>query len=248
MSAPAVLAVIPARLGSTRFASKVLYRYRGHPLLYYVWRAAARAKQIDRLVIATDSTEIARVARAFGAEVVRTSTRHKTGSDRAAEVARKIGGGIIVNIQGDNLGLQPAPLDRVLRAMRQDARIETASLAAPITTDTELFDPNCVKMVVSRQHEALWFSRFPIPYLQHGPSQGRAGHHRFFRHIGIYFFRREVLLAYGRTPRTAAETAESLEQLRLLEMGRRMRIFLTRMQSVSVDSPQDVAKLDAIYT
>jgi 3-deoxy-manno-octulosonate cytidylyltransferase (CMP-KDO synthetase) len=247
MNAPSVLAVIPARLGSTRFASKVLYPYRGKPLMYYVWRVVARSRQIDRLVIATDSREVESAARSFGAEVVRTSARHRTGSDRAAEVARKIGGDIIINIQADNLGLQPAPLDRVIVAMKRNPRLEAASLAAPITFDAELYNPNCVKVVVSRTHEALWFSRFPIPYLQHGPQTGRAARHRFFRHVGIYFFRREALLAFGRTPRTAAETAESLEQLRLLEMGRHLRIFPTRMRSVSVDSPQDVAKLDAIY-
>lgn len=247
MKAPLVLAVIPARLGSSRFARKVLFHYRDKPLIYYVWRAASRAKRIDRLVIATDSPEIETTAHAFGAEVVRTASRHRTGSDRTAEVARKIGGDIILNIQADNLGLRPAPLDRALAAMKRNPSIETASLVAPITSDAELYDPNCVKVVVSRKHEALWFSRFPIPYLQQGPHTGRAARYRFFRHIGIYLFRREVLLAFGRTPRTAAETAESLEQLRLLEMGRRIRIFPTRMRSVSVDSPQDVAKLDAIY-
>ena len=247
MRAPLVLAVIPARLGSTRFANKVLYPYRGQPLIYYVWRAAARAKQIDRLVIATDSPKIETAARSFGAEVVRTSSRHQTGSDRAAEVARKIGGDIVLNIQADNLGLLPGPVDRALVAMKRYRSIEAASLAAPIASDAELYNPNCVKVVLSRKREALWFSRFPIPYLQHGPQTNHAARYHFFRHIGIYLFRRETLLAFGRTPRTTTEMAESLEQLRLLEMGRRIRIFHTRMRSVSVDSPQDVAKLDAIY-
>ncbi|MEW6051611.1 MAG: 3-deoxy-manno-octulosonate cytidylyltransferase [Candidatus Zixiibacteriota bacterium] len=245
--AESVVAVIPARLGSTRFKRKVLYQFRGKPLLYYVWRDIARARLIDRLVIATDAPEIEKSACAFGAEVVRTSPRHRTGSDRMAEVAAGMKGSIFINIQADNLGLQAVLLDRVIRYMQRRSSVRVASLAARISSDSELFDPNCVKVVISKEGEAMWFSRYPIPYLQHATRRSRYTQVSYNRHIGVYFFRRDALRSFARSSRTAAERAESLEQLRILENGVRIRMFMTDMKSVSVDSPQDVAKLDSIY-
>ena len=242
-----VLAVIPARLQSRRFPNKVLYPYHGMPLLYYVWQEVCSAGAIDRLVIATDSREIEREATGFGAEVFRTSTRHKTGTDRAAEVAESLDGDIILNIQADNFGLRHAVLGRVIKQMKSDRSIEVATLARRIESDEELFDPNLVKVIASKNGQALWFSRYPLPYLQKADSRPRMEQHKFYGHIGVYFFRRTALRFFADTGRGPLEKAESLEQLRILENGKTMRVFHTTMCSISVDSPGDVKKLAFIF-
>jgi 3-deoxy-manno-octulosonate cytidylyltransferase (CMP-KDO synthetase) len=242
-----VVAVIPARLGSRRFSGKVLHPFRGQPLLYYVWRDARRARKIDRLLIATDSSRVAAAATAFGADVMMTAGRHRTGSDRVAEVMQRVGGGLFVNIQADNFGLPATVLDRVITAMTAERGIGCATLARKITADPDLFDPNRVKVIMSPENEALWFSRLPLPYLQGAPQRRRTGRFPFWEHLGIYFFRPRLLAAFAACRRTPLERAESLEQLRLLENGYSIRIFKTRARSVSVDSVADLRKLDPIY-
>ena len=238
-----VVAVIPARLGSTRFPGKLLYLYRGRPLLYYVWRQVAKARLLDRLIIATDSAEIARAAATFGAEVVTTSTRPKTGSDRVAEAIGSQKGDIIVNVQGDCFGLRPALLDRVIRAMKQDRGINYATLARPIIYDEELFNPSIVKVAVGRDGRALWFSRFPIPYLQRPDETPRCAQFAFRAHIGVYAFRRSALEAFARWKQSPFERAESLEQLRILDNGGIIQVFTTRAATFSVDTPDDLKKI-----
>ncbi|HUV31785.1 MAG TPA: 3-deoxy-manno-octulosonate cytidylyltransferase [Acidobacteriota bacterium] len=247
MKKPGVLAVIPARLRSTRFSGKVLYPFRGKPLLYWVWREVRRCSRIDRLVVATDDREVHQAAEAFGAEVMRTSARHRTGTDRVAEVAEVLGGKLIINVQADNLGLKHAVLNRVIDRMNEHPAIPVATLARRIETDDELFNPGLVKVIISETGEALWFSRYPLPYLQGADGRRRAGQFGFYAHIGVYFFRRAALRAFARSRRTALERAESLEQLRILERGGRIRVFKTAMRSVSVDRPEDVKKLTVLY-
>ena len=237
------LAVIPARLGSTRFPRKVLYPWQGRPLLYHVWRRVTKARQIDRVVIATDSTEIQEASTGFGAEVVLTSSRCKTGTDRVAEAFRKLGGDIVINVQADSFNLAPSALDKIVSAMKKDRSIRFATMARPIRTDEELFDPNKVKVVRSADELALWFSRFPIPYIQRAEEKPRSSQFSFLLHIGIYFFRAAALRQFVLWPRTALEKAESLEQLRVLEHGGKMRLFISNMNSVTIDSPADLKRL-----
>lgn len=238
-----VVAVIPARLGSTRFPGKLLHPYKGHPLIYYVWKQVAKARLVDRVIIATDSREIESAAREFGADVVRTSTRPKTGTDRVAEALRSQSGDIVVNVQGDCFGLQPALLDRVVRTMLQKRDIKFATLARPIESDEELFNPSVVKVAVDRGGRALWFSRFPIPYIQK-PSEGaRSAQFGFLGHIGVYFFRRPALEAFARWKQSPFERAESLEQLRVLDNGGIIQVFKTRAATYSIDTPADLKKL-----
>lgn len=241
-----IVAVIPARLGSTRFPRKVIYPYRRKPLLFYVWNEVRKARLIDKVVVATDSREIERTVQAFGGEVVRTTSRHATGSDRVAEAVGKIGGRIIVNVQADNFGVRGAVLDRAVQAMRSDRRMNFATLAYRIEDEDELDNPNVVKVVVSKKDKrALWFSRLPIPYVRDGGA-ARTRAFRYLGHIGIYFFRRTGLQLFAGWPRAGAEKAESLEQLRILENGRPMTVIETRMRTVSVDTPEDVRKLDGL--
>ncbi len=237
------LAVIPARLGSTRFPRKVLYPWRGKPMLWHVWDKVRRAKTITQLVIATDSPEIEKAAVAFGAEVVRTSPKCVTGSDRAAEALAELGGDFVVNIQGDNLLLDPKAIDQVVTAMRRNKSIQFATLARPVNSDDELFDPGRVKVVTNHDGDALWFSRYPIPFIQNPKSSARSKQFPFMIHLGIYFYRAAALRQYAKWQRTPCEKAESLEQLRILENGGKMRVFTTRMKSITVDTPADLRRL-----
>ena len=190
------LAVIPARLGSTRFPRKVLYPWQGRPLLYHVWRRVTKAREIDRVVIATDSTEIQKAAEGFGAEVVMTSSRCRTGTDRVAEALRKLGGDIVINVQADSFNLAPPALDKIVSAMKKDRSIRFATMARPIRTDEELFDPNKVKVVAGIDGHALWFSRFPIPYSRGAlPSDFALVAPR--HHLGVYVYTRETLLKFA---------------------------------------------------
>jgi 3-deoxy-manno-octulosonate cytidylyltransferase (CMP-KDO synthetase) len=245
--APRILAVIPARLGSKRFSDKVIYPFDGKPLLFYVHREVSRAREIDRVVIATDSDKIVSEAEGFGAEVVKTSSRHQTGSDRVAEVARKIGGDIIVNVQADNFGLKGAVLSKMVRSMKEDRKLRFTTLARKVDSDTELFSPDLVKVVVDLNDNALWFSRYPIPYLQNARRGSRFRQHAYLGHIGVYGFRKRALREYSSWKRTPLEKAESLEQLRVLENGQRIKVFRTRMDSIEINSPNDLRKLRRIY-
>ena len=238
-----VVGVIPARLGSTRFPGKLLCPYQGKPLIYYVWRQASRARRIDRLMIATDSAEIARAAEAFGADVVLTSKRPRTGTDRVAEAVKGRPAGIVVNIQGDCFGLKPGLLDRVIDAMMQNRDMRYATLARPISVDQELFNPSVVKVAVGRDGRALWFSRYPIPYLQKPDRRHHSSQFAFLAHIGVYFFRREALEAFVGWKQSPLEKAESLEQLRILDNGGVIKVFTTRSATFSIDTPDDLRKL-----
>jgi 3-deoxy-manno-octulosonate cytidylyltransferase (CMP-KDO synthetase) len=238
-----VVAVIPARLGSTRFPGKLLYPYHGRPLIYYVWRQVAKARLVDRLLIATDSNEIALAATEFGAEVVRTSTRPKNGTERVVEALGSQSGDIIVNVQGDCFGLKPALLDRVIRAMKQDRSINFATLARPIESDEDLFNPSVVKVVTQRGDRALWFSRFPVPYIQRPDARPRHKQFGYLAHIGVYFFRRPALDSYVHWKQSPLEKTESLEQLRILDNGGIIKVFRTRAATFDVDTPADLKKI-----
>ena len=242
-----VLAVIPARLGSKRFARKVIYPYQGKPLLFYVYQGLKRVKEIDRLVIATDSKEIKKVAEKFDAEVIMTSKRHRTGSDRVAEVMKKIGGDIIINIQADNLGLKVSSLNMMVKKMIQNKSIDFATMVYRINNSQELLNTNKVKVLIDKNGNALWFSRLPLPFIQRNNNNLKEKF-TFWGHIGVYFFRRKALEQFARWQRTPYEKAESLEQLRILENGAEIKIFKTRAHPVSIDQKQDLKKLKFLYS
>ena len=243
---PKVLAVIPARLGSRRFSGKVLYPFKGKPLLFYVWHEMRKAKRVDRLVIATDSREIQRAAEDFGAEVILSRKNHLSGSDRVAEIAAKVGGEIIVNIQADNVTLPSRVIDKGIDLMRKSRAMLFATTATAIRSEDELYDPNTVKVVCSREGTALWFSRYPIPFVQHPTSDDRLAQYHYLKHIGVYFFRRKGLESFARWRPAELEKAESLEQMRILEHGGRIGLFESKVNSISVDTPEDIHKLELV--
>ena len=240
-----VLAVIPARMESSRFPGKPLALINGKPLIERMYAELSRAKLIDKVVVATDSDVIFRAVQKFGGEAVKTSKRHKTGSDRVAEAAEQLGGDIIINIQADNLGIKAREYDQVISAMKSDNEIQYATFAKKIESEVDLFDPNRVKLITDKNGDALWFSRYPIPYLQDA-KEGTLKSFQFLYHVGIYFFRQASLKKFCSWKRTPVEIAESLEQMRILENREKIRVFTTKSEIISIDAREDLAKLKKI--
>ncbi|SYZ72356.1 3-deoxy-manno-octulosonate cytidylyltransferase [Candidatus Zixiibacteriota bacterium] len=236
---PRILAVIPARYSSRRFPGKPLSLIAGKSLFEHLYTEVSRSKLIGRVVVATDDKKIYSAARAFGGEVVLTSSRHRTGSDRSAEVLEKLGGDIIVSIQADHLGVKAADYDKVLKAMLAEPPIEFATMICRIDDESTLFDPNRVKVIADRADHALWFSRYPLPYLQ-GIDGDRLSAFPFYYHIGVYFFRAKALKNYHLWKPGLFEKAESLEQLRILENRRKIKVFRIKREIISIDTPEDL--------
>ena len=242
-----ITAVIPARLDSKRFPRKVLYPFKGRPLIAHLYNELSKSKEIDRLVIATSDKEIRDAAQTFGAETVKTSSRHKTGSDRAAEVVEKIGGDIVLNIQGDNFGLNVKVLDSIIQKFKTERKLQFATLANKINSDAELKDSNNVKVVLDKNCNAILFSRSVIPFLQNFQKKNMSSQFTFYHHIGIYLYRRSGLLQYASWKQSELEKAESLEQLRILENSEKIRVFKTKMRPVSIDTLAEMKKIEKKY-
>ena len=256
-----VLGVIPARYASTRFPGKVLAPLAGRPMLEEVWTRSRAATGIDRLVVATDHAGVAETAGSFGAEVVMTSPDHPSGTDRAAEVARAAGPGFdpVLVIQADEPLLTPTCLDRLISSFEGAAPPALATLAEPIESIDELFDPNVVKVVTTSEGRALYFSRAPIPY--HRGRVGRLegdfsvalgerehGLAGYRKHQGIYAYRRDVLLALTELGPSPLETDEGLEQLRALQAGHAIQVVDSDFRSFSVDTPSDLDRVSRMLT
>ena len=242
-----VTAIIPARLNSKRFPNKVLHPFLGKSLIAYLYAELAKSKEIDRLVIATSDIEIIQAAKEFGAETVKTLKSHKTGSDRAAEVAQKIGGDIFVNIQGDNFGLKVNLIDSVIRKFLQEKKSQFATLANRFDNDADLKDSNNVKVVLDKNSDAICFSRSVIPFLQLQPTKKMVSQFTFYHHIGIYLYRRAGLYKFAGWKRSALEKAESLEQLRIIENSEKIKVFKTKMKPVSIDTLAEMKKIEKKY-
>lgn len=248
------LGIIPARWASTRLPGKPLYSIAGKPLLQHVWEAARRAKRLNQLIIATDDFRIAEAAFAWGAEVAMTSVNHSSGTDRVAEVAAKAKQfRHIVNIQGDEPMIDPKVIDRLVRELQRDRKLEMITAAHPFTDPREVESPHQVKVVVNRKNEALYFSRGVIPSSRNGGLQiadqsGRFVNRPslFLRHQGIYGYTRDLLLRFVRWKSSPLERAESLEQLRALENGVRIKVVMTGNGSPGVDTLEDVRMIERL--
>lgn len=226
--------LIPARWASTRFPGKPLAILADKPLVQHVWERCTRSKSANRIIIATDDMRIAEVAFAFGAEVALTKDNHPSGTDRAAEVAALLKRErVIVNVQGDEPFVQPQLIDRLIRELEQDTRLEIATAASPITDPSEFLDPNIVKVVVNRAGNALYFSRAPIPVDRDGEGSITG-----LRHHGIYAYTKKFLLKFVTWKPTALEKLEKLEQLRALEHGTTIRVLKTKHCSPGIDTPE----------
>jgi len=235
-----VLGVIPARYAAQRFPGKPLALIAGQPLVQRVYERARLAKRLTEVVVATDDPRIADAVRGFGGQVVMTSPACPSGTDRAAEVARQREGALIVNIQGDEPLMRPEMIDQLVDGLRGDAGCAMATLARPIANPEDVTNPNVVKVVFGVTGNALYFSRHPIPFVRDGASA--PGH---FKHLGIYAYRREFLLKFVQMAQSPLEKTEKLEQLRALENGFAIKVLVTPHDSIGVDVPEDVARVEA---
>jgi len=239
-----VYGIIPARYGSTRLPAKVLADIAGKPLIQWVYERARKSPSLDRLVVATDDERIYERVRSFGGEVLETSPAHPSGTDRVCEAARILRAqdeDLIVNIQGDQPLFESAMIDELVEPLRNDPSINMGALVYPVRTPEELANPSVVKVVFDRKGFALYFSRSPMPYVISTSSQPR-----YYKHIGPYAYRMEFLTKFTRMERGVLEQGESLEQLRALEHGYRIKVVETKFDSQEVDTSEDLEKVRKI--
>jgi 3-deoxy-manno-octulosonate cytidylyltransferase (CMP-KDO synthetase) len=210
-------------------------------MIEHVYRRAAAARTVSRVIVATDDERIARAVTAFGGEAMMTSASHQSGTDRLAEVAASLACAVVVNVQGDEPVLEPETIDAAVEPLLADARLEMSTLRRRITDPAEHENPNVTKVVVDQDGHALFFSRAPIPYTRPGQPPAPA-----WAHVGLYVYRRDTLLRLASLPQTAMERAEALEQLRAVEHGIRIKVIKTTYASIGVDTPDDLARVRAL--
>jgi 3-deoxy-manno-octulosonate cytidylyltransferase (CMP-KDO synthetase) len=245
MCAATVVVVIPARYGSTRLPGKPLVALAGKPMIQRVYERAKMAERVTRVVVATDDDRILKAVNDFGGEARMTRPDHRTGTERVAEVAAHENGDIFVNVQGDEPLLDPAAVDAAVEALADDPQTSISTAATPIKTPGDIMDPNVCKVVLDFDENALYFSRAPIPWVRDSGSKVQARH---FKHLGLYAFRRDALLEYPTLPQGELERLEQLEQLRWLENGWKIRVAEVAHDAVSVDVPEDIARVEKLLS
>jgi 3-deoxy-manno-octulosonate cytidylyltransferase (CMP-KDO synthetase) len=207
-------------------------------MIEHVYRRASAARSIASVIVATDDERIADAVRAFGGTVRMTSARHRSGTDRLAEVARDLTCDHVVNVQGDEPLIEPAMIDEAVRPFSAEPALEMSTLRRRIDDPAEAINPNVTKVVVDRDGYALLFSRAPIPYAREGCPPARV-----WRHVGLYVYRRDVLLRFAALAPTELEQSEALEQLRALEHGIRIKALETTYDAIGVDTPDDLERV-----
>ncbi len=243
MSADQIVIVIPARYGATRLPGKPLVPIAGVSMIQRVYERAKLSKLATSVIVATDDGRIMKAVGAFGGQARMTRSEHRTGTERVAEVAAHIEGQIFVNVQGDEPVLNPEVVDTCIQALLDDPSAPIATVATPIKIPADIMDPNVVKTVLDFDDNALYFSRAPIPWLRDAASKMEVRH---LKHLGLYVFQRDALLEYPTLPQGTLEKIEQLEQLRWLENGWKIRVAEVEHDSVSVDVPEDVAKVEKL--
>jgi len=256
------IGVIPARWGSSRFEGKVLADVAGKPIIQHVWEGAKKAKLLDDLIIAADDERVVKAVEKFGGKVCYTSPKQPSGTDRISEVVNPLDVKIVVNIQGDEPLIKGIIIDKLISAIQDDPKVEMATVIKKITSEHDVLDPNVVKVVVDKKGFALYFSRSPIPYIRDSASgkstedrltaSARAGvdqsrlHLGFYKHIGIYAYTKDFLFTYTNLPFSKLENAEKLEQLRALEYGHRIVTVETDLDTIGIDTPEDLERLKKV--
>ena len=239
-----VVAVIPARYGSTRLPAKPLADICGKSMIQWVYEKSKQSNLCQRVYVATDDERVASVVRGFGGEVVMTSADIQSGTDRMAAVAQQVPGDIFVNVQGDEPLITGAVIDRAIQPVLEK-KFSLASLRVAIKSAEDLKNKNVVKVIVDDENRALYFSRYPIPYSRVEPEQAKPPF-LCSQHVGIYVYRRETLLKVSALPPTDLERAESLEQLRAMKAGIAIGVFEVDFDSIGVDTPEDLEKVRRI--
>ncbi len=237
-----ILGVIPARYASTRFPAKPLVDIAGKSMVQRVFEQAKKSSVLDKVVVATDDERIAQHVKSFGGEACITSANHPSGTDRCFETLTQQTEPFdyVINIQGDEPFIEPQQI--ALLASLLDGQVQLATLAKKINDATSLFNPNIVKVVFNKTGEALYFSRSPVPHVRNLPNDKWTETNIHFKHIGMYAYRADVLGKINRLSVSALEKAESLEQLRWLENGYRIHVAETTLETIGIDTPEDLEK------
>ncbi len=237
-----VIGMIPARWASTRFPGKPLHIIAGKPLIQHVWERCQKCSQLDSIIVATDDDRIAKIANSFGANTVITSPNHPTGTDRLAEALKNLPHPThIINIQGDEPMIEPSLIDQLASSLTEDPHLEMTTAANEISDPKLIADPNIVKVVLKHNNEALYFSRSPLPFSRENSPQLK-----FYRHKGIYGYRRNFLEQFVHWKPSPLELAESLEQLRALENGARIKVIITNDESGGIDTLDQANELESL--
>ncbi len=243
------IVIIPARYNSTRFPGKPLYPLKGKPMIQYVYENSKRSSVIEDVIVATDSNDIFKEVYNFGGKAVMTNTKHPSGTDRIAEVAASLNYDIIVNVQADEPLIRPEMIDEVVTLL-DDSRASIGTLVKKIDDWKEIIDPNIVKVIFDREWFAIYFSRAPIPYNRDEwksileIQNSKFKHKDLYKHIGIYCYRKEILLSLTRLEQTPLEKIEKLEQLRAIENGFKIKIKETFFETYGVDTPEDLERVE----
>ncbi len=241
-----VIGVIPARWGSTRFPGKSLALIAGRPLIQRVWERARQARRLSDVIVATDDERICAVVRGLGGSVVMTRPDHPSGTDRIAEAVRGFDAEVVINIQGDEPLIDPGLIDRIGAVLADEPDWDMATAACPITDPADVANPAVVKVVWGAEQRALYFSRAPIPFVRDGGDDILRPGSLYWRHIGIYGYQCAYLAKLVAQPPCRIEQAEKLEQLRALHLGCRMKVLETEDVGLGVDTPEDVARVEAM--
>ncbi|MDO8682152.1 MAG: 3-deoxy-manno-octulosonate cytidylyltransferase [Armatimonadota bacterium] len=244
MSLPNITAIIPARMASTRLPGKPLLDLCGKPIIQWVYERAIAANCFDMILVAAPDKEIIDAVEGFGGRAVLTSPNHRSGADRLAEVCGKMDvGDIIINIQGDEPLIDSQAVAELAASLAQDGAIQMGSLMRPLGESDNPDDPNLVKVVVDCDSFALYFSRSRIPYVRDVGTMSRV-----YGHIGVYAYRKDFLLKYASMAPTMLEKAESLEQLRAVENGYRIKMIETETKPIGVDTQEDFERVQALVS
>ncbi len=237
-----IVGIIPARFASSRLMGKPLADICGKPMIQHTWQSAKKAKLLDKVVIAVDDEKVYQVAKGFGAEVYMTPKEVASGSDRIAIVASKLQDAtIIVNIQGDEPFIKGKMIDEAIEPLLFDKKVSLSTLAKRITTVEEMKSSSVVKVVYDYNNYAMYFSRSPIPFARDARTNlDRVENSEMYKHVGLYVYRKEVLMKFTTLKQTDLEQTEKLEQLRFLEHDFKMKIVVTEYDSLSVDTPKDL--------
>lgn len=236
------LCVIPARYASTRLPGKPLADIAGKPMIVRVYEQASRAKRLSGVIAAVDDERVYEAVVSHGGKAMMTAKGHPTGTDRLAEVAAAHPEAeLIINVQGDEPLIEPDLIDALAAAFEEEPELQMATVKSPMTDENEMRNPNNVKVVTDKEGYALYFSRSLLPYPRENTGV------TVYKHIGIYAYRRDFLLQYARMEPTALEQTESLEQLRALENGYKIKVIATDFKFVGVDTPEDLAEVNRLY-
>lgn len=247
-----VVAIIPARYASSRLKGKALLTIADKPMIQHVYERAKKASLVNNVIVATDDKKIFDAVEGFAGNAAMTSPLHRTGTDRIAEVADNMDAEIIVNVQGDEPLIEPEMIDEAIRPLLQSSDILMSTLKKKITDEDELKNPNIVKVVTDKEGFAIYFSRFPIPYVRAGSQKSSALGGRsqkkdiHYKHIGLYVYRKDFLLKFAKMKPTSLEEAEKLEQLRALENGYKIKVIETQYSSIGVDTQEDLERVRKI--